>query len=122
DGRNALRRDARPARPERTERTERGPRLGDVAFRAQRDALEGAQFALRKLASQAHGEAVTKLVDAWSKRDAHALPSTQELGSKVTAQVRNAWSQAVAGPVTGEVAIALLRLEIAADTATPAEY
>lgn len=119
DGRNASRRDARPARPERTER---GPRLGEVAFRAQRDALEGAQFALRKLASQAHGEAVTKLVDAWSKRDAHALPSAQELGSKVTAQVRNAWSQAVAGPVAGEVAVALLRLEIAADTATPAEH
>lgn len=119
-------RDARPARkdvrPARPERVERGPRLGDVAFRAQRDALESAQFALRKLASQAHGEALTKLVDAWSKRDAQALPSPQELGSKVTAQVRNAWSQAVSAPAKGDVAEALLRLEIASDAATPAEH
>jgi len=33
------------------------PRLGDAAFRAQRDALEHAQHALKKLAAQAHGEA-----------------------------------------------------------------
>jgi hypothetical protein len=116
EARPAMRKDARPVR------SERGPRLGDMAFRAQRDALDSAQFALRKLASQAHGEALTKLVDAWSKRDAQALPSAQELGAKVTAQVRNAWSQAVASPVAGDVAEALLRLEIASDTATPAEH
>lgn len=116
DARPAVRKDARPVRPER------GPRLGDVAFRAQRDALEGAQFAMRKLAAQAHGEALTQLVDAWSKRDAQALPTGQELGSKVTAQVRNAWAQAVAAPVTADAAEALLRLEIAADSATPAEH
>lgn len=116
DARPAMRKDARP------ERAERGPRLGDVAFRAQRDAIESAQFALRKLASQAHGEALSKLVDAWSKRDAQALPTAQELGSKVTAQVRNAWSQAVAAPAAGDAAEALLRLEIASDTATPAEH
>ena len=39
-------------------------RLGDTAFRAQRDALEHAQFALRKLAAQAHGEALTQLLAA----------------------------------------------------------
>lgn len=123
DARPAFRKDARPARPERAEWVDRGPRLGDLAFRAQRDALDSAQFALRKLASQAHGEALAKLVDAWSKRDVQALPSTQELGSKVTAQVRNAWSQAVAAPAVGDVATtALLRLEIASDTATPAEH
>lgn len=116
EARPAVRKDARPVRPER------GPRLGDAAFRAQRDALEGAQFALRKLAAQAHGEALTHLVDAWSKRDAQALPTAQELGSKVTAQVRNAWVQAVAAPVAADAAEALLRLEIAADSATPAEH
>ena len=116
DARPAMRKDTRP------ERAERGPRLGDAAFRAQRDAIESAQFALRKLASQAHGEALSKLVEAWSKRDAQALPTAQELGSKVTAQVRNAWSQAVAAPAAGDVAEALLRLEIASDTATPAEH
>ena len=117
EARPAMRKDARPAA-----RPERAPRLGDVAFRAQRDALEGAQFALRKLAAQAHGEALTKLVDAWSKRDAQALPSVQELGGKVTAQVRSAWSQAVAAPAAMESAEALLRLEIASDAATPVEH
>lgn len=119
-------RDARPVRERkdaRPVRTERAPRLGDVAFRAQRDALEGAQFALRKLAAQAHGEALSKLVEAWSKRDAQALPSAQELGGKVTAQVRNAWAQAVAAPAAAaDAAEALLRLEIASDSATPAEH
>lgn len=119
-------RDARPVRERkdaRPVRAERAPRLGDVAFRAQRDALEGAQFALRKLAAQAHGEALSKLVEAWSKRDAQALPSAQELGGKVTAQVRNAWVQAVAAPAAAaDAAEALLRLEIASDSATPAEH
>ena len=46
------------------------PRLGDTAFRAQRDALENAQATLRKLAAQAHGEALTHLMTAWEKRDA----------------------------------------------------
>lgn len=119
-------RDARPVRERkdaRPVRAERAPRLGDVAFRAQRDALEGAQFALRKLAAQAHGEALSKLVEAWNKRDAQALPSAQELGGKVTAQVRNAWAQAVAAPAAAaDAAEALLRLEIASDSATPAEH
>ena len=120
-------RDARPARKdaraERSERPERGPRLGDVAFRAQRDAVESAQFALRKLAAQAHGEALTKLVDAWSQRDGQALPSAQELGGKITAQVRNSWAQAATAPAkSSDVADALLRLEIASETPTPAEH
>ena len=119
-------RDARPVRERkdaRPVRAERAPRLGDVAFRAQRDALEGAQFALRKLAAQAHGEALSKLVEAWSKRDAQVLPSAQELGGKVTAQVRNAWVQAVAAPAAAaDAAEALLRLEIASDSATSAEH
>lgn len=122
----AAARDARPVRERkdaRPVRAERAPRLGDVAFRAQRDALEGAQFALRKLAAQAHGEALSKLVEAWSKRDAQVLPSAQELGGKVTAQVRNAWAQAVAAPAAAaDAAEALLRLEIASDSATPAEH
>lgn len=116
DVRAVGRKDVRPARPERA------PRLGDIAFRAQRDALESAQFALRKLAAQAHGEALTRLVDAWSKRDVQALPSVQELGAKVSAQVRNSWSQAVSAPAAADAAEALLRLEIASDSATPAEH
>ena len=112
----AARKDVRPAR------AERAPRLGDAAFRAQRDAMEAAQYALRKLAAQAHGEALSKLMDAWSKRDAALLPAAQELGAKMNAQARKAWEQALGTPATGDAAEALLRLEIAADVSTPAEH
>lgn len=112
----AARKNVRPAR------AERAPRLGDAAFRAQRDAMEAAQYALRKLAAQAHGEALSKLMDAWSKRDAALLPAAQELGAKVNAQARKAWEQALGTPATGDAAEALLRLEIAADVSTPAEH
>ncbi len=99
----------------------RGPRLGDAAFRAQRDALDHAQAALRKLASQAHGEALTQLMGAWQNRDAAQLPSVQELGGKVSAAGRNAWAQALSAPVAGDAGEALLRLEIAAEVPTPAD-
>lgn len=102
-------------------REERGPRLADPAFRAQRDAVEHAQEALRKLAAQAHGEALTQLLGAWQARDAEQLPSTQQLGGKVTAPVRASWSGAVAAAPKGNAAEALLRLEMAADVHTPAD-
>src|SRR5690606_34344740 len=57
-------------RQDRGARPERGPRLGDAAFRAQREAVEQAQMALRKLAAQAHGEALGQLMQAWEQRDA----------------------------------------------------
>ncbi len=101
---------------------ERGPRLGDAAFRAQREAMEHAQLALKKLAAQAHGEALTQLLTAWEKRDAALLPSTQELGGRVAAGVRAAWSQALSAPAAGDAAEALLRLEMAAEAPTPAEH
>ncbi|GKS85769.1 DUF349 domain-containing protein [Acidovorax sp. SUPP1855] len=97
----------------------RGPRLGDSAFRAQREALEHAQLTLRKLAAQAHGEALTQLIAAWQKRDAAQLPSVQELG--VQASVRTAWTQAVSAAPQGDASEALLRLEMAAEVPTPAE-
>ncbi len=104
---------------------DRGPRLGDVAFRAQREALEHAQLALKKLAAQAHGEVLTELLTAWEKRDAAQLPSTQALGHGVTPAARSAWSQSLgAAPKADEktTAEALLRLEIAAEAPTPAEH
>jgi ATP-dependent RNA helicase SUPV3L1/SUV3 len=102
------------------------PRLGDAAFRAQRDAMEHAQAALRKLAAQAHGEALTHLLAAWEQRDAAQVPSVQELGGRMPAATRTAWVQAIS---TGKVpdakapsaAEALLRLEMAAEVPTPAE-
>ncbi len=101
---------------------DRGPRLGDAAFRAQRDAVEHAQAALRKLAAQAHGEALTQLLGAWEKRDGAGVPSVQEFGRVVSPAVRGAWSQAVSAPPAGSASDALLRLEIAAEVPTPAEH
>jgi len=96
------------------------PRLGDAAFRAQREALEHAQMALKKLAAQAHGESLTHLLSAWEQRDASQLPTVQELGNRVTPAVRTLWSQALSAAASGEAATALLRLEIAAEVPTPA--
>ncbi len=111
---------------DREQREERGPRLGDAAFRAQRDAQEHAQATLRKLAAQAHGEALTQLLEAWEKRDPAAVPGTQELGGRVAPAVRGAWSQALGKAPSGDAAKsaaeALLRLEMAADAPTPAEH
>jgi hypothetical protein len=130
DGRDG--RDGKPEFNARGDERPRGawqeaPRLGDAAFRAQREALEHAEFALRKLAAQAHGEAMTHLLAAWEKRDAQLLPSAQELGSKVNAATRSVWQQAVAGefkpaPKAPNPAEALLRLEMAAEVPTPAEH
>ncbi|MBU2288904.1 MAG: DUF349 domain-containing protein, partial [Gammaproteobacteria bacterium] len=109
-------------RPGRFE--DRGPRLGDAAFRAQREALERADLALRKLAAQAHGEALTQVLGAWEKRDASQLPSAQELGRAVGSGVRTQWSQALSSSTPGrpdDAAEALLRLEMAAELPTPAE-
>ncbi|CAN7468172.1 DUF349 domain-containing protein [Acidovorax sp. LjRoot129] len=101
---------------------DRGPRLGDTAFRAQRDAMEHAQMALKKLAAQAHGEALTQLLTAWEQRDAAQIPSTQDLGGRVTPAVRTAWTQALSSAPKGDAAEALLRLEMAAEVPTPAEH
>jgi hypothetical protein len=102
------------------------PRLGDFAFRAQREAMDSAQIALKKLASQAHGEALTQLLNGWQNRDAQQLPSTQELGARVGAQARALWQRAIAGdlPATKGTspATALLRLEIACELPTPAQH
>ncbi len=98
------------------------PRLGDTAFRAQRDAMEHAQFALKKLAAQAHGEALTQLLSAWEQHDAAQVPSLQELGNRVNAATRSAWVKALTQPTTGDANVALLRLEMAAELPTPAEH
>ena len=98
------------------------PRLGDAAFRAQRDALESAQMALKKLAAQAHGEALTQLLGAWEKRDAQALPSLQELGPRVQAAGRTAWASALSQGSSSDGQQALLRLEMASEVPTPAEH
>ncbi len=101
------------------------PRLGDVAFRAQRDAVESAQAALRKLAAQAHGEALTQLLTAWEERNGTKVPAASELGAQVNAVVRTAWIQGLSNAVASAEELAqsaLLRLEIAADIPTPAAF
>ena len=121
-----------PYRPERGERNERfsdrpsfeerGPRLGDAAFRAQREAFDAANHALKKLAVQAHGEVLTNLLTAWEKRDPAQLPAAQELGKQVAPAVRSSWTQALGAPAGKDAAESLLRLEIAAELPTPAEH
>ena len=103
-------------------REDRGPRLGDAAFRAQREARERAELALRKLAAQAHGETLTHLLSAWKDRQAEALPSAQELGKGVAPATRQAWAQALTQPAQAAAGQALLRLEMAAEVPTPAEH
>ena len=102
-------------------REDRGPRLGDAAFRAQREAMERAEMSLRKLAAQAHGETLTRLMGAWQERQADALPSAQELGRAINAATRQAWAQAVGTTAKAPAATALLRLEMAAEVPTPAD-
>ena len=103
-----------------------GPRLGDQAFRAQREAMERAELALRKLSAQAHGEVVTNLMSAWEQRDAKLLPTPQALGPMVNAATRSQWAQSLAARPDADsekhAAELRLRLEIAAELPTPAEY
>ena len=101
---------------------DRGPRLGESAFRAQRNALEMAEAALKKLAMQAHGEIIVHLLSAWQHRDADQLPPAKELGSRVNSAQRQAWVQALQSPAKGDASTALLRLEMAAEVSTPAEH
>ncbi|WP_439518476.1 DUF349 domain-containing protein [Hydrogenophaga sp.] len=116
-------RDARaPAGAWREEREPRGPRLGDAAFRAQRQALEAAQASLRKLAAQAHGEVITQLMTAWEQRDAEQVPSAQALGARVNGPSRAAWVAALGKSAAALGAETLLRLEMAAEVPTPAEH
>ena len=101
---------------------ERGPRLGDAAFRAQRDAFDAANQALKKLHVQAHGEVLTNVITAWEKRDAALLPTAQDLGKVVTAAVLGNWAKAITTPSGKDAAESLLRLEMAAEVPTPAEH
>jgi hypothetical protein len=77
---------------------------------------------LRKLAAQAHGEALTQVLTAWERRDASVLPSAQEFGNRVTTATRTAWLKALAQVPGGDASVALLRLEMAVELPTPAEH
>ena len=115
--------DARSAgRFDRTDRGPAAPRLGDAAFRAQRQAVEQAEATLRKLAAQAHGEVLVQVLKAWEDRDPAQLPTAQVLGSRVNAASRTQWSQQLSGAVKPAPTEALLRLEMAAEVPTPAEH
>jgi ATP-dependent RNA helicase SUPV3L1/SUV3 len=110
----------RAAGPGRFERSDMGPRLGDAAFRAQRQAMEQAELALKKLAAQAHGETLTHVLTAWEKRDAELLPPASELGARLPPAQRSQWVKALSSPASAEAETALLRLEMAAELPSPA--
>jgi hypothetical protein len=116
------RRNDRDAPRAREAFADRGPRLGDAAFRAQRNAIEQAENALKKLAMQAHGEILVHLLSAWQHRQPDQLPPVKELGSRVSAAQRQAWVQALQSPASGDASTALLRLEMAAEVNTPADH
>lgn len=118
DGRGFAGRDAREQRPER------GPRLSDEAFHAQRKAMEQAEFALKKLQMQAHGEVVTNILVAWKDRAVDVLPSAQALGKAVNNATRTLWAQALAKPqaAADAASTSFLRLEMATGVPTPADY
>jgi hypothetical protein len=77
---------------------------------------------LKKLAAQAHGEALTQLMTAWEQRAADQVPSQQELGKAVAPAARSSWVQALGAAPSGDASEALLRLELAAEAPTPAEH
>ena len=78
---------------------------------------------MKKLAAQAHGEALTQLLSAWERRDASAMPTVQELGPRVNTAGRSAWLAAVTQASSAQVGPeSLVRLEMAAEIATPAEH
>jgi len=116
------RRNDRDAPRSREAFADRGPRLGDAAFRAQRNAIEQAENALKKLAMQAHGEILVHLLSAWQHRQPDQLPQVKELGSRVSAAQRQAWVQALQSSASGDASTALLRLEMAAEVNTPADH
>lgn len=104
---------------------ERGPRLGDEAFRAQREAIEKAEQALRKLAAQAHGDLVMGVLAAWEKRTPDLLPAAQALSRQMDSSARAAWVRALGQPADGSAQNAdalTLRLEVAAEVPTPAQF
>ena len=124
DGVRESRRDSRFARDD-GRKTERAPRLGDTAFRAQRDAMERAQSALRKLTVQAHGETLAQLLTAWEQRNVEMLPPASAWGKSIGGNTRALWAAALTGNTTAPgmpAAEALLRLEMAAGAPTPAQH
>ncbi|WP_247596895.1 DUF349 domain-containing protein [Hydrogenophaga sp. PAMC20947] len=115
--------DTRPSgRFDRFDRGPVAPRLGDTAFRAQRQAVEQAEATLRKLAAQAHGEVLVQVLKAWEERDPAQLPVAQALGAGVNAATRTQWTQRLSAAPEAVPAEALLRLEMAAEVPTPAEH
>ena len=78
-------------------------------------------MSLRKLAAQAHGETLGRVMTAWQARQVEDLPTVQELGKGINVATRQAWAQAVSAEPKTSGATALLRLEMAADVPSPAD-
>jgi len=62
------------------------------------------------------------LLGAWQQRQPDQLPPAKELGPRLNAQQRLDWAKALQAPAQGAADQALLRLEIAAEVATPAAF
>lgn len=112
------------ARPSRFDDAPRGPRLSDAAFRVQRQALESAQQTLRKLSAMAHGESLMQLMSAWEHRDVERVPALRELSPKLSPADRQLMVQSLqsAPKAQAQAATSILRLEMASEVPTPAQF
>jgi predicted secreted protein len=112
------------SRPSRFEDAPRGPRLSDAAFRAQRQAVESAQQTLRKLSAMAHGESLMQLMSAWEHRDAQRVPALRDLSTKLSPADRQLMVQSLetAPKSQNQAATSMLRLEMASEVPTPAQF
>jgi hypothetical protein len=85
--------------------------------------MEQAEFALKKLQMQAHGEVVTTIISAWQERAVDKLPAAAALGKAVNNAARTQWAQAIGkADAKDESGTALLRLEMATGVPTPADF
>ena len=70
-----------------------------------------------------NGEAVVQLFASWQMRDAEQMPTAAQLSKNLPPAVRSKWAASLMqAPAQTDAGEALLRLEIAADVPTPAEY
>ncbi|MDI9336249.1 MAG: hypothetical protein QM520_04385 [Gammaproteobacteria bacterium] len=86
-------------------------------------ALVEAKKTLKELKQRVYGDLVQQIVDAWEQRNVELLPSLRDLGKQVNATMRSKWLDALSKVAhTEELGAWLLRLEVAADVPSPAEF
>jgi hypothetical protein len=72
----------------------------------------------------AHGESLMQLLSAWEQRDANRVPALRDLGSKLSPSDRQLMVQSLqsAPKAQNQAASSILRLEMASEVPTPAQF